>query len=1068
MPQLLDIRLLGAFHLCRNGEAVGGFDQARLQELLVYLILRRGASVPRQHLAFLFWPDSTEEQARTNLRNLWHRLRRHLPDAADLLTASELALQWRGDASCRVDLAQFEAELANARASENVDERIAALERAVALYGGDLLPGCYSEWLLAERDRVAGAYGDALEQLATLHEERGEYRRAIAHAQALLRCDPLNESAYAQLMRLHALNEDRAAALHTYHTCASVLRRELDVEPGAATRALYERLVNFAPEPARPAPGDAVFPLVGREAEWAQLQEAWRKAAGRPRAVVISGDVGIGKTRLAEALGEWVARQGIPALTARCYAAGGDLAYAPVVAWLRGAPRPALPEAALRELSRLLPEISNERPDLPLPEPLSEKWQRLRLFETLSQALLAGRSQLLLALDDLQWSDPDTLDWLHYLITGPPTPRGRGQLLLVATCLCEEHEDNARIEAWKADLSHSGQFTEIALGPLTLDATLALADRVAGRRLDPALASALYRGTEGHPLFIVEMVRARASRADAETAEHALLAGKSTAALPEKVRRVLAARLGQLSPAARAVVEAASVVGRAFTFDVLALAAELDERELVASLDEAWRRHIIREQGANAYDFSHDKLRDAAYEGLSGTRRRWLHGRVAQALERLHEDDLDRAAAPIAEHYEAAGQAMRASGYFERAARFARGIYAHEDALAALESGIALLRDSPGARATLARLQEQRGDILLLRAQHAEAREAYQAALACLEPRDSLGEARLRRKTGKTLEDERAPYERVAAEYGAAEALLGPPNVEREQGWWEEWCQVQLEHLLLLYWWNLPGEMAGRIALAQPLIESHGTPYQKATLYSNLARAETRQNRLAPTPSAVKHLQHALATLPPTAAPLERATHRFELGFYLLWNGDYVEAEQSLAAALSLAEHVRDVTLQARCLAYLTVVSRRQAREAATEGYARRALKVAQTAGPHARVYTGTAYAGLAWLAERRGNLAEAERLGQSAVDAFAAYGAPYPLYWQAYWPLLAVALAEGRLDDAARYAQGIIEPSQQPIPPEIEAPLRNAVSAWEHGDAGGAHEGLGAALCAARTGNFN
>ena len=102
----------------------------------------------------------------------------------------------------------------------------------MALYGGELLPGCYDDWLLAERDRLAQAYGPALEQLAALYEEGRDYRQAIGHAQALLRHDPLHEPAYALLMRLHALNDDRAAALHTYHTCATVLRRELDVEPG--------------------------------------------------------------------------------------------------------------------------------------------------------------------------------------------------------------------------------------------------------------------------------------------------------------------------------------------------------------------------------------------------------------------------------------------------------------------------------------------------------------------------------------------------------------------------------------------------------------------------------------------------------------------------------------------------------------------------------------------------------------------------------------------------------------------------------------------------------------------
>ena len=419
----LRVHLLGSFRLLHRDEAVTGFDQARLQELLAYLLLHRKVPIPRQQLAFLFWPDSVEEQARTNFRNLWHRLRRALPDADRLLLTDDLSVQWRGDAACWLDVAAFETGLQRARADLAPDEQIASLEEAVAVYGGELLPGCYSDWLLAERDRLARAYGAALEQLAALFEERRDYRQAIGHAQTLLRHDPLHEPAYAGLMRLHALNDDRAAALHTYHTCATVLRRELDVTPGPATRELYERLLNVMPQPAAPMQTEAAILLVGREAEWTQLQQAWRAAAGRARLTLISGEAGIGKTRLAEALAEWVGRQGIPALTARCYAASGDLAYAPVVTWLRGHPLAPLADPWLRELARLLPEIGAERPDLPPVEPLTEQWQRLRLFEALRHAVLAGHTALLLTLDDLQWCDRDTLDWLHYLLAARPDPR---------------------------------------------------------------------------------------------------------------------------------------------------------------------------------------------------------------------------------------------------------------------------------------------------------------------------------------------------------------------------------------------------------------------------------------------------------------------------------------------------------------------------------------------------------------------------------------------------------------------------------------------------------------------
>ena len=188
----LRVHLFGSFHLLNRDEVVKGFDQARLQELLAYLLLHRNVPVSRQQLAFLFWPDSSEEQARTNLRNLWHRLRRTLPDADRFLITDELTVQWRGDDACWLDVAEFEASLQQARCESEPGRQITALEQAVALHGGELLPGCYDDWLLAERDRLAQAYGQALEQLAALYKERRDYRQAIGHAQALLRHDPLH------------------------------------------------------------------------------------------------------------------------------------------------------------------------------------------------------------------------------------------------------------------------------------------------------------------------------------------------------------------------------------------------------------------------------------------------------------------------------------------------------------------------------------------------------------------------------------------------------------------------------------------------------------------------------------------------------------------------------------------------------------------------------------------------------------------------------------------------------------------------------------------------------------
>jgi DNA-binding SARP family transcriptional activator len=706
----LHIRLFGDFQLLSGDTPVIAAISARLQSLLAYLILHRDVPQSRHYVAYLFWPDTTEKQALANLRKLLHLLRRSVPDVCRYVYADAQTLWWRPDGTLTCDVDEFERAVADARnpaRSRATPTLKDALERAVTLYRGDLLPSCYAEWISPERERLHQVHADVLDRLVVLLEAQRDYRAAILYAQHLRQHDPLHEATYRTLMRLYAQQGDRAAALRTYHTCATVLRRDLAVEPDTATREMYLRLL--ATESLLvPSSTESVtaLPLVGRAEEWALLTESWRMAAaGGPRMVVLTGDAGVGKTRLAEELVTWAARQGIANASARCYAVEGELPYAPVATWLRAHPLPDIGDIWLAEVGRLLPEVRAERPDLPPPDLGNGAWQRQRLFEALARALLAGPQPRLLFLDDMQSCDRDTLEWLHYLLRFDPKAR----LLIVGTARLEEHASRGEGHASQIEghastdflptllqaVRFSGRLLEIEVTPLGSADTLTLAQRLAGRELDSALASLLYRGSEGNPLFVIEMIQMAIGRPGPLEMPHGHALAHAALPLPPKVRMILEARLARLSPGAADLAELAATIGREFTFAVLARASDRDESSLVRDLDELWRRRIIREQNAEAYDFSHDKLREVAYAALSSARRRRLHLRVAQALEAECARSSGALSAQVAAHYEKAGLVERAIVCYQRAAEVAQQRYAGAEALGYIARAQALLENIP-------------------------------------------------------------------------------------------------------------------------------------------------------------------------------------------------------------------------------------------------------------------------------------------------------------------------------------------------------------------------------------
>ena len=499
---MLEVQLLGHLALADSGHRV---EAVRNPRLIAYLLLNRDRPLERTEVAFTLWPDSGDAQALTNLRRELHVLRHALPDAERLLAIERRTIRWRPDGPFRLDVAAFEEAVEHA-AGGGVD----GLRAAIAIYRGDLLPGVYDDWIQPYRDQLRTKMLETLDALATGLEERREYRAAMEQLRRLLAIDPLAESRYQALMRVAALAGDRTAGLRAYHACVSALRDDLGIEPSRETLNAYQRLVTLDVSQlrARVGPDAHAQPgLVGRDPEWKALVDGWNRAVnGALTLALIQGDAGIGKSRLIEEFSRWARAQGATVLTARSWAVEGSLAYAPVTAWLRSESlRPlldGLDDVWLSEISRLLPELLADHPGLPGPAPMLESWQRQRLFQALARAVATARAQPLLVLDDANWADSDTLEWLHFMLR---TAAVTGFVILGVRS--GEVESNRSLAALVSDARNRAELLDIELGPLSEAETATLAAATTDRPLDAAAHARLYHETEGHPLFVVEMAR---------------------------------------------------------------------------------------------------------------------------------------------------------------------------------------------------------------------------------------------------------------------------------------------------------------------------------------------------------------------------------------------------------------------------------------------------------------------------------------------------------------------------------------------------------------------------------
>jgi DNA-binding SARP family transcriptional activator len=696
----LEITLIGDIALGDEADeprrAISG---ANARVALALLALERGQGVTSERLAEALWPDGLPATWGSALRMTMSRVRSFIKDALDPTAPDPIVAHggrytWQlpDGVSLHVDVDDAEQALAAARealASGDAARAYQDASHASSRLRGPFLAERHGTWVDEQRDRLSDLLVAALEVASEAAAASGDAATALAHADDAVERAPLRESAHRARMRAHAAAGNRGEALLAYQRLRRVLADTLGVDPDIDTEAAYLQLLGPAPpprtaarvadaqEPPEAASGAAApAPFVGRDAELAVLGAAWDLAAGGARhVVVVTGEAGIGKTRLATEAARRVAAQGGLVLFGRCDEEA-IVPYQPIVEALDGyvAATPAdelraMDDAAWTELAAVLPSLHGTRKAGGGPD------GRARLFDAVTTlvASAAADRPVLLVLDDLQWADDDTLLLVRHLL------RRAGDAPVLVVAISRDHD--VAPSSVLGDVIHAldrdGWVRRLPLAGLEESDVRALVRQSVPTPGDhAALTGRLVAETAGNPFLVIEMLRTTLDAADAP--------------IPVGVQELVIARLGRLGDAAIDLLRAAAVAGASFELDLAAAAAGLDEVATLDALDAALGSGLVAEETAERYRFPHDIVRRSLVAQLSGARRRALHGRLAEAIESQRADRL-HAYTPILAHHASSAAGPRGDG---RAVRWSRAAAAQAAERRALVEAVRLERQA--------------------------------------------------------------------------------------------------------------------------------------------------------------------------------------------------------------------------------------------------------------------------------------------------------------------------------------------------------------------------------------
>jgi DNA-binding SARP family transcriptional activator len=693
----MEFRILGPLEALDGGRvvALGG---SRQRALLAVFLLHANETLGTERLVDELWGERPPATAAKTVQVQVSRLRKALrAGGGGLVVTREHGYELELDPE-RLDAHRFERLVGEGRselAAGRPERAATALEAALSLWRGPPLADlAYEPFAQREIARLDDLRVAALEQLIEARLALGAHAELLGQLEALIAEHPYRERLRGQLMLALYRSERQADALQAYQDARRTLVEELGIEPGERLRELERAILAQDPglqlaaaeepaagdEPAVSAPRGA---FVGRERELAQLIGALDEAvAGHGRLVLLVGEPGIGKSRLAEELIADAKARGTRVLVGRCWEAGGAPAYWPWVqslrAHVRGSDDSTLRSqlgAGAAELAQIIPELRDRFPDLPEPLGLESEGARFRLFDATAEFLRkASESRpLVLALDDLHAADAPSLLLLRFLAR----ELGSTRILLVGAYRDVDPIPGQPLTEMLVEVAREPVTRSVALGGLSEPEVAQYVELTASEIASSELVTGLHAETEGNPLFVGEIVRLLSVEGVPSES-----AGEARLAIPQTIRHVIARRLTHLSAECNRMLVLASVIGREFALDMLARMGGVSEEDLLDILDGALIARVVSEppDGTGRLRFAHVLIRDTLYDGLTPARRVRLHRLAVETLEALHGDEPGPHLAELAYHSVAGRDRDKGVRYAWRAGDRALALLAYEEA----------------------------------------------------------------------------------------------------------------------------------------------------------------------------------------------------------------------------------------------------------------------------------------------------------------------------------------------------------------------------------------------------